>query len=641
MTTAGGEELLASQSDLQAIAHERGNGQGSCPTPMPSAYKGKQKAASSNSDRPTTMFHLGEGRRKEWKSDWIIDEDRARSGADAWIERDRVVLVLGRKSICSRRGVLVQGRSSALTEVSLGPTPDSLSPMLYNPQYAETLIIIALSTPSPGLAQLAAQTAAERTTYPIIQLIDIAALSKGNPAQALPCILDQAAKKSAQWRSSLRSAPPSRMSWMGAGSRRSSTDSMASIMPPITPPMRSRASLSASAPQIYSRRSSEASTDSQQPAEISGKRSSLAPSYRDTSRPPVTNRKSSFFGLAKSTTDTRSPPPASPFDAVLHILPHSAEFAPNRALQEMLQSSVLLTSAVVPLLAKRNMSSGGSGKAGAGSQTDLAPISLVHVIPPNSPHALPPVVENFVLSLVPKFQQLCERDMSAYVVSQSAWLHPAEREMMSGGDLLFFGGARVKPTHMPDGSTRVSKRAYIPYWPHQGPPMAVAPNPDFTRADYSTLVPLAQPAPARPGDKATQPQGQGPAAGPRRKTANRSPPTSRPATRHHRSGLSQSIIPADLEDVNSLHTPDLDHAPSSASSQSHDAQTPHASTYGSEMSSPTLTMEDGQSQLQMQQQHLHMALPPAADRTKKPAGGGERVGGGGFGSFVKRFGKKK
>lgn len=495
-----------------------------------------------------------------------------------------------------------------------GPTPDSLSPLLYNPQYAQTLLLIALSAPSPALSQLAAQTASERTTYPLIQLIDMPASGKTSPTQALTSTLQQASAISYQWRASLRAPPSSRMSWMGAGSRRSSTDSMASSLVPLTPPMSHRGSMSA--PQIYSRRSSETSTASSQADNVvAGKKTSAISSSRNsTSRPPVSNRKSSFFGMGKSgTADPKLAPPASPFDAVIHIVPPAAECAPNRALQEMLQSTVLLTSAVVPMLAKRNMTSS-SGKSPV---VDSTPISLIHIVQPNSPHALPPVIENFVLSLVPKFQMMSERPMSGYVVSQAAWLHPADRDMMSGGDLLLFGGARVRPTDMPDGSTRVKKRAYIPYWPHQGPPMTVAPNPDFTRPDYSTMVPLAPPANEKPVNNP-----------PRRKsTTPRSPPvSSRPATKHHRSGLSQVILPSDLEDNNSLRTPDLDHAPSSASSQSHDITTPHASTYGSEMSSPTLTMDD---------------LGPPAAQPVVTGGQGKVKKEGGFGSFVKRFGKKK
>lgn len=565
------------------------------PAPDSNLSKGKQRATTYN-DGPATMFSVGEGRRKEYKSDWMIDEASSSAGADTWVERERVILVLGRESIRD------PSRDRHLANHHAGPTPDSLSPMLYNPQYAQTLLLVALSHPSPAFTQLAAQTPSERTTYPVIQLLDMTVASKTNPSHPLPNVLEQASKLSYQWRASLRSpAPSSRTSFIGIPSRRGSTDSVSSSLPPLTPPMNSQARMSA--PQISSRRSSETSDGSQTGS--NAKRWSKTPSYRDSARPPVSNRASSFFGLGKSGSETRTPP-ASPFDAVLHIIPSASEFPPKRALQEMLQSAVLLTSTVVPILAKRDPSNSKTGP------TDPSPVSLIHMIPPNSPHALPPVIENFVLSLVPKFQGMSERRLSAFVVSQAAWLHPAEGGVMSGSDVLLFGGTRVRRTSMADGSTRVKKRAYIPYWPHQGPPMTVAPNPDFTRADYSTMVPLAPPAPA-----------EKPMAPRRKSTTPRSPPSSRPGAKHHRSGLSQVLLPSDLEDVQSLHTPELDHAPSSASSQSHEAATPRASTFGSEVSSPTLTVEDPRPPPVM----------PVAPRKEKKQGGG-------FGSFVKRFGKR-
>jgi hypothetical protein len=261
----------------------------------------------------------------------------------------------------------------------------------------------------------------------------------------------------------------------------------------------------------------------------------------------------------------------------------------------MLQRSILLTSAVVPILAKRDMSDSKH------TIVDPTTVALVHVVPSNSPTALPAVIENFVLSLLPSFQSKSERTLASFVVNEAAWLHPAERDVSSGCDLVLFGGAKVRPTELPDGTTRTKTRAFIPFWPHQGPPMAVSPNPDFTRPDYSTLVPVAPVA-----DKPVPPR-----------RPQRSPPSSRPSTRHHRSGLSQVLMPSDLEDISSLHTPELDHAPSSASSQSHEAVTPRASTYGSESGSTTVPVE--------------AQAPVKVDTGRKS----------GFGSFVKRFGKKK
>lgn len=83
------EVLAASQSDLQAVrpAHTH--------LSIPSAFKGKQKATS---DRPATMFSIGEQKRKEHRSGWMVDDVCAMDGADAWVLRDRVILILGRES---------------------------------------------------------------------------------------------------------------------------------------------------------------------------------------------------------------------------------------------------------------------------------------------------------------------------------------------------------------------------------------------------------------------------------------------------------------------------------------------------------------------------------------------------------------
>jgi len=368
---------------------------------------------------------------------------------------------------------------------------------------------------------------------------------------------------------------------MGAGSRTSSAESISSGRY-IPPPSSNRSSI---APPSAYRRSSEISSESTYDS-----RRMSAPVSR--SRPEPSSRKSSFFGLGK-TSEVKAPPPASPFDAVLHFIPPASEFSANRALQEMLQRSILLTSTVVPTIAKRDMSNSKE------FTVDPIPVSLVHILPPNPPAALPAVIENFVLSLLSGFQSQSERAISSVVINEAAWLYPAEREIMSGTDLVLFGGAKVRPTELADGTTRTKPRAFVPFWAHQGPPMAVAPNPDFTRPDYSTLVPAPPTA-----DKPLPPR-----------RVQRSPPSSRPSTRHHRSGLSQVLLPSDLEDISTLHTPELDHAPSSASSQSHEATTPMTSTYGSELGAPS----------------LNEAVVGKVDTGRK----------GGFGSFVRRFGKKK
>lgn len=91
------EELLSPEYDMNSGSHNHRMEDPRALAPVPHAYKGKERAAIP-SDRPSTMFHIGEGRPKEYRSDWMVDEAGARAGADAWGERDRVILVVGRES---------------------------------------------------------------------------------------------------------------------------------------------------------------------------------------------------------------------------------------------------------------------------------------------------------------------------------------------------------------------------------------------------------------------------------------------------------------------------------------------------------------------------------------------------------------
>lgn len=63
--------------------------------PISSLLKGKQRASAPVDNR--ISMHGGEERRSQYRSTWIVDGESGMVGADAWVERDRVVLVLGRK----------------------------------------------------------------------------------------------------------------------------------------------------------------------------------------------------------------------------------------------------------------------------------------------------------------------------------------------------------------------------------------------------------------------------------------------------------------------------------------------------------------------------------------------------------------
>lgn len=65
--------------------------------PVAYVWKGKEKA-STHHERPSTMYQMGEDRPREYKASWMINEEVASVGAESWVERERVILILGRES---------------------------------------------------------------------------------------------------------------------------------------------------------------------------------------------------------------------------------------------------------------------------------------------------------------------------------------------------------------------------------------------------------------------------------------------------------------------------------------------------------------------------------------------------------------
>lgn len=108
-SSGGREELLWSQSDLYGMTQDAGAGPSSASASanaslepsMARVSKGKERATGYD-QRPATMLQPGEPRRKAFKSDWMVDEAGAMAGVDAWVERDRVILILGRECIIPR-----------------------------------------------------------------------------------------------------------------------------------------------------------------------------------------------------------------------------------------------------------------------------------------------------------------------------------------------------------------------------------------------------------------------------------------------------------------------------------------------------------------------------------------------------------
>jgi len=124
-------------------------------------------------------------------------------------------------------------------------------------------------------------------------------------------------------------------------------------------------------------------------------------------------------------------------------------------MQDMLHQAVVLTSGIIPVLSRR------ATKPSA--IPDPLAISLLHVLPAQVPGPLPGVVENFLLSLVPKFAAQSEREIWSSVITIPAWLAAPRQlgsEVHTGAEALCFGGLRCLPSAQPE----VRLRAFLPNW---------------------------------------------------------------------------------------------------------------------------------------------------------------------------------
>jgi hypothetical protein len=145
----------------------------------------------------------------------------------------------------------------------------------------------------------------------------------------------------------------------------------------------------------------------------------------------------------------------SPIDVVLNFIPPASDFEPQRAMQDMLHQAVVLTSGIIPILSCRPSKNTAT--------PDPLAISLLHVLPSQVPGPLPGVVENFLLSLVPKFAAHSEREIWSSVITIPAWLaspRQLENEAHGGAEALCFGGVRCQPP----ADTEFCLRAFLPNW---------------------------------------------------------------------------------------------------------------------------------------------------------------------------------
>ncbi|ORX39268.1 hypothetical protein BD324DRAFT_649350 [Kockovaella imperatae] len=312
--------------------------------PRHSSYKGKSRDASDG--RPVSMI----------SHEWTVNAVTTREGADEWKSRDRIVLILGQ------------------------PTPESLSPLLYDDIYQDTLLLIGTPTPDPNIQALLKGSDA-KPIRPIVRTF-----SPNTDGNVTAALLKEAQNIAQSYRNR-RAKSNRRMSSLSLGRADSPSPSF------------KRMSLYSGSASTLPRSGSDVS--------IPGRRQT-----KSDSRPP----------LAVLSTPVL-------FDAVINFL-HSPSLGQQRAMQEMLHQTMVITTGIWPIL-----------MANPDSMSDL-PTLLLHVMPSGVTGAVPHVIEDYLISFSSNIAHGARRDLRALAVHSSIWRTPVV-ELASGPIAQNFSGANV------------------------------------------------------------------------------------------------------------------------------------------------------------------------------------------------------
>ncbi len=153
---------------------------------------------------------------------------------------------------------------------------------------------------------------------------------------------------------------------------------------------------------------------------------------------------------------------SSPFDVVLHYLP-----SPEKtSFQAMLQGTVMLTTAVLPVMDRKGMRDNRLDERKELLEVDFSKLSLndfvptlIHVLPRGTPEPLPLVLDSFMSSLLPSSQ----RGMKGYILPATLLMEPLkigrEETRLIGLEVILGGGLNV-PSRS-SGNT-INSRSYLP-----------------------------------------------------------------------------------------------------------------------------------------------------------------------------------
>ncbi|KAK4689360.1 hypothetical protein P7C73_g736, partial [Tremellales sp. Uapishka_1] len=482
----------------------------------PSAFRSQDRRASSSgtgrarvsesSGRSGAASPGPDAAQRRKRAEWVVDLVQTQKGAETWSEAERVVLIIG------------------------NPTADSIAPLLYNPAFSSTLLLVALSAPSPSIESL--QSPAHLLTmdpiYPTIQTFTCSDIDGAHP---LPGLIAQASALAYKYRNPVLGGTPK---W----SRRPSattTDSSPSSTPPSTPPATIR-----TLPNVGTRRDSGNMSPSLSGPDLP-RRGSLVnmPDALSRTRMPSFS-KDGFFGSKKvdAPESKAQLTVGSPFDAVLNFVAPASSFPAARALSDMLQQAVVLTSGIMPTLLKRS--------AIKVPKAAPLPISLLHILPLDTPGPLPSIIESFLLSLLPSMQTRGDRKVFGSVITSSVWLAP-ESDLgpdshAPGAEILLFGGVQCPSPASGEGESK--PRAFLSSWGQCRAPVLASSSGSERRR--------SEPFPLSYVDPSTD------------RTPTASPQPTLKSSGYSRSRLSEVALPSDMADPPS--TPELSHSTSSCSS---------------------------------------------------------------------------
>lgn len=386
---------------------------------------------------------------------WVLDPTEMQLGSETWSNSLRIVLVLGHVTV------------------------EALEPMLYNPAFANTLLLIGSYEPIPEIDALLSpshllSSSPDREICPSIQPFQPSGRANGTESHDLTVLLNQATILAKQYRERTPLATRSRQ-----GSFTSASNS-----PPSSPGGRKKVFSVLGLGRTPSRRGSLDSTGDDRPSSsvFNGEREGISSSMSSSSlRAPsvASNRnphsrilsmsRDSFLGgMFKLDGDARSSGEGRHlFDAVINFVPPMSMFKSERAMQHMLHQAVVITTGCVPTLVRS------VGRSSNGEAPTL-PITLLHVLPSQTPPALAPVLESFVLSLLPNFQARCSRELFGCIVTPPVWFSPLvsmssnaiTEDGVSGAEVLLVGGVRC-PHQVMKGQGRTEdfkSRAFLFSW---------------------------------------------------------------------------------------------------------------------------------------------------------------------------------